>query len=95
MQVKIRYVFMYASHWIVMLNLLCCNVYVVTIWFISIQLKAYQHELGCKNGLLNAKKLELKVCLAAVPFASLLNTFIKLLSPVSNIGDGLLKPSLF
>nr|XP_034928694.1 SHUGOSHIN 1 isoform X5 [Populus alba] len=25
------------------------------------KLKAYQHELGCKNGLLNAKKLELKV----------------------------------
>lgn len=24
------------------------------------KLKAYQHELGCKNGLLNAKKLELK-----------------------------------
>ncbi|KAF9674924.1 hypothetical protein SADUNF_Sadunf10G0178200 [Salix dunnii] len=48
------------------------------------KLKAYQHELGCKNGLLNAKNLELKACLAFLsffPFASLPNTFIKLFSP--------------
>lgn len=45
-----------------MLYLFCKPV----VWFVHLQLKTLQHELGCKVGMLKAKNLELEVSLTII-----------------------------